>query len=558
MNIEQLMDQADSLVRTQQHQAAIDIYSKIIDANELYDEAYLYRGEQYSHLKQFDKAIADILEAVRLDDQYFEAYMSLSTIYETKGETESAIEACKQASFLKPNNAAINAQLAKLYNMVADKLLSTHQPVKAMQYFQQASLSVPDNLFYKYKYAYAVSKTGEFETAINIVNDILLKEPSNVATRSLLIEIYEKTGEIDKGWQEVCLLSDTYPDSAYIGLVYGKYALRNNQQSLAISKLIALLSLSELKNDDELSLNMLLGKLYDSISEYDNAFNHFERANRLKFNDYDYCVFEEQVSNIINVLSKENFNAIPTAKDNASNIIFILGMPRSGTSLIEQMISSHSSVFGAGELHIMPTMTQTISKSKGGIEFPEILTNLTQDEINGYANELQQSYAVLSSKKIRVTDKLPHNFLFIALIHKILPNAKIINCLRNPIDNCLSCYFQHFGGHHPYAYHLDSLRKYYRQYQRLMLHWEEVLEIPLLNVRYEELIDNPRQQVERLLKYLALDWEEGCLEFYKNKRSLNTASYAQVDKKLYSSAVERWRNYESHIAVLIDEFNDET
>ena len=551
INIESLLDKADLQIATQNYDKAIKIYSQIIEVNSNCDEAYLYRGELYGKIGQIDNALTDVLMAINIDPDYYEAYLSLAALYESQDNFDNAIKTCQKAIELKKDNRTAVIKCIQLLEVSADKYLSIHQPDKAVENYKKATEYAPGNLNLLYKYAFSLMRIGNFEKAHKCIDEVLQRDSNHVPTRSLLVAVYEKTGQTDKGWQEINALFNTYPGNAYIAITYGKYGLRAEQQLITIPKLQHVLRQSGLKADDELSLHMLLGKLYDSIYDYKNAFTHFSQANNLKYNNYDVSTFETQVSNIISFYSKEKYSALPDSTNDSSDCIFILGMPRSGTSLIEQIVSSHSKVHGGGELQYVPQMMHTIQTSRPGIEFPQVLSEINKAELDSYANDLLSSLKALSPETQKITDKLPHNFLFIGLIHKLLPNAKIINCVRDPIDNCLSCYFQHFGGYHPYAYNLSNLGKYYLQYQRLMSHWETTLEIPILNMRYEDVVNDTGTQVKNILSYLDLDWEDGCLEYYKNKRTVNTASYTQVERKIYKGAINRWKNYEPFISELI-------
>ncbi|MFK5950362.1 MAG: sulfotransferase, partial [Methylococcales bacterium] len=434
---------------------------------------------------------------------------------------------------------------------IADQQLAGHQPDKAINNYKLAIKHMPDNTNYLYKYAFAVARTGDFDNATKLAKTILKDVPEHVATKSLLVSIYEKTGQHEEGWKQIKSLSEVNPDNPYIVITFGKYALRNGQQEEAIKKLKYNLQKPNLKTDDKLSMHMLLGKLYDSIEAYSNAFSHFSQANNLKYNDYDIAVFEQQVSSYISYFTKEKYNQLVKSKNTSDAPVFILGMPRSGTSLLEQIISSHSQVYGAGELNNIPSLANALEEKNTLINFPQLLDDTNIEELDGYACEILDSMKSLSPDSKKVVDKLPHNFLFVGLIHKLFPNAKIINCVRDPIDNCLSCYFQHFGGYHPYAYNLNHLGKYYQQYQKLMRHWDIELQIPILNIHYEDVVNDTKKQIENLLCFLGLEWEEACLEFHKNKRKVNTASYTQVERKIYTESMQRWRNYEPYIQELI-------
>jgi len=550
IDTEKLLDTADLMVASQNYDKAISIYNQIIEVNSQCDEAYLMRGALFAELGQTDKALQDVLKSISIDAEYDGAYLTLAILYKSQGNLQQAIEACRQAVFLNKNNKEAVQNIVQLHEALADQQLASHQAEKAAENYLSAIEYAPANIQLLYKYAFTISKMGDFNRACELTNEILKKNNQHVPTLCLLTAIYEKTGEIEKGMQLSEQLVKQFPSNPSINITYAKYALRGNNQNVAISSLIKALEIADIKLDDRLSMHMLLGKLYDSIADYNKAFLHFEQANNLKYNDYNINDFEKNISTTINYFTKEKYKAITSSTNDSTDIIFILGMPRSGTSLVEQIVSSHSKVYGGGELQYLINMVQTIDKPGG--EYPYKLENLTNADLNNYAEEFINTMHGLSPQHQKITDKLPHNFEYIGLIHKLLPNAKIINCLRNPVDTCLSCYFQHFGGYHPYAYNLSHLAQYYQQYSRLMYHWQNELEIPILDVHYENIVQDTEAEVRALLNYLKLDWEDACLEFYKQNRAINTASYTQVNRKIYTGSVNRWTNYRLHINELLD------
>jgi len=550
MNFNQLLDSADLMIAANQYDNAFAIYNQIIESDAACDEAYLLRGELHAKLGQMDKAFEDVNKAISIDPGYDETYMVLASLHLSNNSPEKALAAYQKAMAL--GNSEATVRLVKLSEKLADQLLASHEATRAVDNYVLAVKFAPGNRFLQYKHAFAVTRTGDFELAEKLIKKILDIEPGHVPTRSLLVAVYEKTGEIEKGWLQISELVKAYPDNAHINIVFGKYALQNKKQEKAISTLECCVQKNSIKLDDQLSIHMLLGKLYDSVSDYSAAFANFSKANNLAYNDYDISTFEQQISAYIEYFSKDEYTELSFSENHSTMPIFILGMPRSGTSLVEQIISSHRDVHGGGELQFVPETASAMEAAANDLLYPKLLENLSTEDMTSYADNILSKMRLLDSSALKITDKLPHNFLFIGLIHKLFPRAKIINCLRDPVDNCLSCYFQHFGGHHPYAYDLSHLGEYYLQYKRLMFHWQNTLNIPILNVQYETLIQNTRAEVKTILDHLGLDWEDSCMEFYNQKRSINTSSYTQVTQQIYTGSMKRWLNYESHISQLIE------
>jgi len=218
-------------------------------------------------------------------------------------------------------------------------------------------------------------------------------------------------------------------------------------------------------------------------------------------------------------------------------------MPRSGTTLTEQILASHAAVFGAGELPFWNGAAVRYAAVRGGAED---LTTLR--ELGG---EYLQLLETMSVNALRVIDKMPANFLYLGLIHAVLPNARILHLRRHPIDTCLSIYFQNFDAKHAYANDLDDLTHYYREYLRVMEHWRRILPAKtMLEVPYEGLVDDAEGWTRRMLEFIGLPWDPNCLEFHRNERTVDTSSKWQARQKINRTSVERWRHYEAHIGPL--------
>jgi hypothetical protein len=228
-------------------------------------------------------------------------------------------------------------------------------------------------------------------------------------------------------------------------------------------------------------------------------------------------------------------------------------MPRSGTTLVEQIISSHPLVKGAGELLRLPRCARMIPSRLGiNTPYPFYLKDLDSQMARTIAQEYLDSLPLRMEGELRVTDKLPTNFLYIGLIATLFPNAHIIHCLRDPMDVCLSIYFQLFTPSVSYAFDLSEIGFFYRQYERCMAHWRGVPGLRLHEINYSNLIDNQETVSRKMIEFIGLKWDERCLEFHKTRRNVKTASLWQVRQPIYKSSVERWRNYEKHLGPLMD------
>jgi hypothetical protein len=223
-------------------------------------------------------------------------------------------------------------------------------------------------------------------------------------------------------------------------------------------------------------------------------------------------------------------------------------MPRSGTSLAEQILASHPDVFGAGELPVVNRMVdQLATVLDTSIPYPECLKYLDNHTLEQLASEYLEEAQLKSNDEQFITDKMPSNFMHLGFISLMFPNARIIHCTRDPLDTCLSCYFQNFTGEHPYAYSLTSLGKFYRMYEKLMEHWSKVIPNPIFELSYEKVVVNPEQEIRSMVDFCGLEWDDKCLDFHQTKRTVATASHSQVRQKIYTSSVGKWRSYEKHL-----------
>jgi hypothetical protein len=227
-------------------------------------------------------------------------------------------------------------------------------------------------------------------------------------------------------------------------------------------------------------------------------------------------------------------------------------MPRSGTSLVEQILASHPHVYGAGELTTIGDLAATLGRSTGSQHgYPRNVLNAGTEAIESCAAEYLRQIAALSGEAPRVSDKMPHNFLYLGLIDLMFPGARVIHVARDPMDTCLSLFFQTFNSMHSYSTDLTYLGAYYRQYERLMNHWERVLRIPMLTVRYETLVEDVEKATRDMLEFCELPWDPVCLQFHASGRIVKTPSYDQVRQPIYRSSVARWRRYEKHLGALM-------
>jgi len=312
--------------------------------------------------------------------------------------------------------------------------------------------------------------------------------------------------------------------------------------------------------EDRIQLGFGLGKSFEDVTKYQKAFSYLKEANKLhrKALKYSTANRNKLFSLIKDSFTKGFFDSPAELSKQGREMIFVLGLPRSGTSLVEQILSSHSRVYGAGERRFLHEAIKKVLLPVDGIHFPRNIRLHDQDSFDNLGRIYLQLIKKLGMDDgLLVVDKMPHNFQHIGVIHKALSEAKIILCEREPLDNCFSIFKQKFGTGNEYAYSLEEVGEYYNLYVELIAHWESVLPNKVHRVKYEELTSNQEKISREMINFCDLEWEESCMSFHSTKREVNTASAVQVRQPIYTSSVDLWKKYENELEPLINILNKE-
>lgn len=296
-------------------------------------------------------------------------------------------------------------------------------------------------------------------------------------------------------------------------------------------------------------LDFALGKAFADLKDYDRAFTHYKAGNdtERELLVYDPRSQEANMTSVRAVFGPALFERFRGRGSGSEMPVFIVGMPRSGTTLIEQVLASHPQVAPGGELRLMSRLIAEIWPRKQGEGHLKAVEAAAPETVDRLAAGYQEGIEALANGCIRVTDKMPGNFVNIGLIRLAFPRARIIYSRRNPMDNCLSCYMTLFSSGHEYTYRLSELGHMYRLHAELMEYWRTLDEVEFLEVRYENMVSDLEAQARRLVDFVGLEWDPRCLEFHKTERAVATASLAQVRQPIYTSSVEKWRRYEKHL-----------
>jgi hypothetical protein len=308
---------------------------------------------------------------------------------------------------------------------------------------------------------------------------------------------------------------------------------------------------------DRMHLHFARARVLEDIGRPEDGFRELLAGNALKRRqiDYDEATTLARMDRTRELFTPDLVEARKNAGTPSSIPVFIVGMPRSGSTLVEQILASHPHVHGAGELNLFEQATDAVGKQPGGTRsFPDMVPGMSDEDLRTLGALYLDKLLQRAPSARRITDKMPANFMFAGLIHLALPNAAILHAVRDPVDTCVSCFATHFTRAQPQTYDLAELGRYYRSYRNLMLHWRRVLPTGrILDVHYEELVADLQGVTRRMVAHCGLEWDARCLDFHRTERTIRTASAVQVRRPIYRGSVGRWRKYQTFLAPLFDE-----
>jgi tetratricopeptide (TPR) repeat protein len=507
-------------------------------------EAWYLTGIALQSDKDSPGAINAYRNAVKRKSGYLEALNNLGHLLSESGRLQEAAGVFRELTSAHPGNAQAWSNLG----VVCDSMGLVEEAETAYRKAITIDPARTDTLCHL---GYMLGSEGRTREAIDNFDQAISLAPGLDTAIAGKASVLEKSGDIETAANMIRPLIDSGTDSADAVLSYSRIALRRNDPEPAIRALTGMLERDDLTDKAVSDLHRALGELFDLRQDFDTAFRHFELSNL-----HAPCTYKENaqtafIDRVIKHSGADLLAGLPRAQHDFRNIAFIIGMPRSGTSLVEQIISSHPDVFGAGELRYMGDIacaSQLLTGSQG--EYPEAIANIDQAAIDTLARTYINAVKKIVPADAFITDKMPHNFRYLGLIALMFPEARIIHVRRNPLDNCLSLYFQSCNPLHSYSTDLHLLGGYYRQYERLMHHWRDVLDISIHDIQYEDIVEDLETSTARLLDICGLPWSNRCVEFHNSGRFVKTPSYDQVRRPIYTNSVERWRNYNEHLGPL--------
>jgi tetratricopeptide (TPR) repeat protein len=473
----------------------------------------------------------------------------LSEIANRLGYFDDAEFLLEKAVDFKPNDGDLRMKYATILRK-KQKFAETMEQVNIL------CDQFPDNQSYQAQKASEIMQNGDHKEAIKLLDKILRKNPYNFSTFTSKGHAQKTLGQTDQAIQSYQSAYKIKPDhgEAFFSLANLKTYSFNEDELNAMRDQVKRIDLAL---RDKAYFHFALAQACESIGEFDEAFFHLEKGNKIKNDQSQYSIerMDAELQAQIDVCDEAFFKKLGSGGYETKDPIFILGLPRAGSTLIEQILASHSMIDGTLELPNILSIAQSLRGDdiygKLG-NYPKSMTSLTQEQRRSLGKKYIDETRMHRKDAPMFTDKMPNNFRHIGLIHLIMPNAKIIDARRYPLDCCFSMFKQLFAQGQEFTYGLDEAGNYYKNYVELMNHWDTVLPNKILRVNNEDVIEDLDGQVKRMLDFLGLPFEEECISFYETDRSVRTASSEQVRQPINKSGMGRWKPYAKNLKPLLE------
>ncbi len=541
--IQQMIEQASHYFAQRKFLQAQQLAEQILEKQPRFADAHHLIGVIKLSMDNNEDAIAHIQRAIAINSSNSDFHANLGTCFSNLGRTDEALKCFNSALKIKPRNiSSLNGK--------AIILSQQGKYDESIVIFKKCIKLSPKDVNYKINLAKTYVKVEQIDNAKSIAERAVLMDKNNPVAKNQLGLIYQITGEMNKAEEQYRKAIKLKPDFANAFYNLSKIYKFSIEDQETIDQFENLLELKTMAKSERSNIHFALGKIYDDIGEWGKAFSHYQKANALMSINFNRASFSHYIDQIIETYDQLFFEEVNKQTENTESPVFIVGMPRSGTTLAEQIISVDLNIKTLGEKQFIPDFTRNMSKFLNTTEpYPLCMKSITSDNLSVLAKDyLDMSGAEINA---RTVEKMPMNFLHLGLIYKMFPGVKIIHCKRNALDTILSCYFQNFSNKIDFTYDLDNLLFYYKQYQRLMAHWKKVLPVTIFELDYQMLIEDRETVIKQLIDYCDLPWHDLFLEFNKVKREVYTASNWQVRQSLYSKSVNRWKNYQPYIENLI-------
>jgi tetratricopeptide (TPR) repeat protein len=512
-------------------------------------------GRVHALLGELENAVTCFAEAVAIDTHYADGWHNLGTALRRLGQHGSAFAALKNALLIDPKRADTYLSLGNL-------LVETRQLEDALECFERAAQCDPNMPRARSKLGFQLSRRGKVKRAETLFRQSLGMDPDHIDGWMGLGHALEDLGEEEAARGAYLNVLQRRPDHAvalgrYLALLRDESAQGKDVGSIGsaadatrwLAKAEAVLRDSHVADEARALVGYGLAKYHDRHGNYAAAADAGLLANaarRHAAGTLDRAALTERIDRIIETYTADFFRSRRRWGVGAGQPVFIVGLPRSGTTLTEQIIAAHPQLHGAGELPDLGRLAASLLGDDDSMWQAALRLQETHSRVLA-ADYLQALRDGAPKGRLRISDKSPLNFFQLALAALLFPNARVVHCVRNARDNALSIWMENFNPDQRYATSFDDLAFFHREYARLMAHWRDVLPLTMLEFRYEDTVAAVEEQARRLIGFLGADWDERCLNFHQNGRAVQTPSRWQVRQPIYSRSVERWRHYESYL-----------
>jgi tetratricopeptide (TPR) repeat protein len=579
-NIQQALQQAVQLHGAGKLRKAEHLYRKVLSQDPGQPDALHYLGVIAMQAGHFDAATDLITQALQQQPQNHLAMANLGNALLQAGNHAAAIDRYRAALTIEPSMFDARRNLASA-------LLAQNEASEALREIKQAAEMAPRSLEVQVTLGNILQETGFIDEAIACFQGILKVSPDIAPIHGNLGSSLRRAGRRDEAiacCEKAIALAPEYVEAHYdLGVVYqelgekekaatayrkalsidSRYAKawralanlsKNHLSDDDVATIAATLDSPDLGGDPRTHLEFALGKVHEDRKEHAKAMPHYLAGNKLRRAAQVYSVDDDRraFENLTAVFDAALFERWSEVGSDSSAPIFIIGMPRSGTSLAEQVLASHPQVYGGGELQALSRAASSRFTLADGIDYSASIATASADDFERIAEHYLQVIAELGGDASRVTDKMPTNFLNVGLMSIVFPKATVIHCSRDPRDTCFSIFKHFFGARgHGYAYDLEELGTFYNLYTDMMAHWRAVAPISIHELRYEDMIADQEKTTRALLEACNLPWDPACLEFHKTARPVATISADQVRRPIYSSSIGLWQQHEDALAPLL-------
>jgi tetratricopeptide (TPR) repeat protein len=530
--------------------AAVEAHRRAIALEPDYADGHNNLGTALRNMRRHAEAEAHYRQALALRPQHPAILNNLALSLISQQHLEEPLALLSRSAKLDPGNAQTFVLLASLLSK-----RKQHDQAKAA--CERALTLRPDHAEAFNVLGCIAFEQGRAEEAVLHHRKALELEPRLAHAHNNLGNVLKEMGRLDdaRAAYRAALASDPQMASAHLSLADLR-KLEVDDPALADMERLAE-TMDALDVQEQMQLHFALGKAYADLERHERSLHHLHQGNSIKRRqiDYDEKAMLKLFDRIRGVFTSDLLRGKQGAGDPSTIPVLIVGMPRSGTTLIEQILASHPRVFGAGELYdLREVIAAHCDLAAVPAPYPECVPDMSEEVLQRIGADYAARLRRRGPEAERVTDKMPGNFFHLGLVHLALPNARIIHVRRDPVDTCLSCYGRLFGDEQQFSYELGELGRYYRCYEALMAHWRAVLPPgAMIEVRYEDVVADLEQQARHIVAHCGLEWHDDCLTFYATKRLVRTSSASQVRQPIYRSAVGRWRPYRQWLGPLLDE-----